>query len=445
MSTFETRISEGPFVNALVLENPDPSLDDHLRAQGIEPFRPAETPDEEGLIALLQERPYQLIYKRSRVPVTRKVVESCPTLMGVMLCCIGDDSVDKTACADHGVLVTHDPVSNGRSVAELVIGEMICLSRRIFEAAVETDDNRFLKSQRQRFEVRGKVMGIFGMGNIGKQVARLAEALGMRIVFYDNRVVAREVGEAMGWSFVPSLEELFRASDVVSAHVSAADYRGRSNRNVITLDCFRAMASKEKDSPRVFINLARGNIHAADDLITAVNEGWVSRAMVDVYPEEPRSADDVWANPYADCPYIFGTPHIGAATQEAQPRIASYVGRTTRNWSKFGLLRNCVYASKQIVGFESLKGVGAILTVVHGTARGTKKVIDEAVYDAGASNMMSVHYDYHDYGIAYECVALDTPLSSGQLSKLIEAAKRITGCERAIRSIRQIKVDDQND
>ncbi len=434
------RIGVGPFRRALVIENPDPSLDDHLRAIGIEPFRPAVTPDEEGLIRLLENEPFELLYKRSSVRVTERVLDAAPHLFAIMLCCIGDDSVDKRAAAERGILVTNDPVSNGRSVAELVIGELICLSRRVFEAAEETRQSRFVKSQERRYEVRGKTLGILGMGNIGKQVAQLAVALGMKIAFHDNRPVAREVGEALGFAWVGSTRELFACSDFVSAHVSAHDYRGRKNDGLITADDFAAFVERGEDSPRIFINLARGSIHSAEALIGAVEAGHVTRAFVDVYPDEPRDKADVWVNPYAGHPRIYGTPHIGASTLEAQPRIAQYVANTTRKLSHEGTLRECVYAPKTVIGFDSLDGIEHVMTFVHGTKPGTKKAIDTVIYNAGASNLESAHRDFLEYGIAYETVAIDHPLNPDQLDEIVREAARITGDLCAIRAMRSIHI-----
>jgi len=434
------RIGMGRFSRALVLENPDPSLDDHLRAIGVEVTRLAEIPDEAELIRILERDPYDLIYKRSRVEISRKVVQAAPQLFAVMLCCIGDDSVDKQACAEHGVLVTNDPVSNGRSVTELVIGEIIAMSRRLFEAVDETNGSRFLKSQARRFEVRGKTLGVLGLGNIGKQVAQVAEHLGMRIIFHDNREVAREVGETMGWGFVPTRRELFSSADYVTAHISAADYKGRPNENIITYDDFAAMSERGEGSPRMFLNLARGAIHAADDLLRAVNDGHISYAFVDVFPSEPGSKSERWENPYASEPRIYATPHIGASTLEAQPRIAKHVAHTTQRLSYFGTLRNCVYAPKHVIGFDSLEGVEHVLTVVHSNDRGTKKAIDDMIYNAGASNLVSEHRDFNEYGIAYHAIAMDQPLEATQLEELARSAVELTKSPRAVRSIRQITV-----
>jgi D-3-phosphoglycerate dehydrogenase len=438
---FTPRIGVGPFTKALVLESPDPSLDQHLAALGIEAFRPHITPTNDAeLIALLAQAPYDLIFKRSRVQITPDVLDAAPHLFAVVLCCIGDDSVDKRACAERGILVINDPISNGRSVAELVIGEIIMLSRRIFNAVDETRAHRFVKAQDRRYEVQGKTLGLLGLGAIGKQVAQLGQALGMRIVFHDNRDVAREVGETMGWHYAPSLRDLFVAADIVSAHISATDYRGRSNEGLLTSEHFAAFAEKDHDSPRIFINAARGQIHTAEALLEAVDKQWVGAAMVDVFPTEPSDKNDPWVNPYAGSDRIFATPHIGAATLEAQPRIAQHVATTTQRLSTHGRLRNCVFGPKHLVGIED-DDVEHIMTVVHADTRGTKKAIDDAIFAAGASNLVSEHRDFNEYGIAYEVIAIDHPLSEAQLEQLARDAAKLTGDPTAIRAIRQIRVE----
>ncbi len=439
MPATQPRVLTGPFRRALILESPDKTLDDHLRRIGIEPVRPDSTPNTDDLVRILEKDPYDLIFKRSRVQITERVLKAAPQLAAVMLCCIGDDSVDKEACAKHGVLVTNDPVSNARSVVELAFGEILCMSRRVFHAVDETNDNSFLKSKAQRYEIAGKTLGIFGLGNIGKQVARTAELLGMKVAFYDNRPVAREVGELLGWTFAPTLGDLFADSDIVTAHVSAFDYANRSNLNVITYDDFARMSENREDSPRIFVNLARGNIHSSEDLLRAANEGHIRQAMVDVFPSEPRNADDPWVNPYAENPNIFATPHIGAATHEAQPRIARHVAGTTNLLSNYGTLRNCVFEPKHTIGFDA-GSFDHVISVVHSTERGTKKALDDAIYAAGASNLMSAHRDFDRYKIAYDIVAIDKPLSEDQLSELVCEATRLSGDSIAIRSIRQVTV-----
>ena len=166
------RVLMGPLERALVVENPDQSLDELLAEAGMSVTRLSDAPDEKALIEAMRSTRAQVLFKRSRVPVTRALVEACPDLFAVQLCCIGDDSVDKQACADHGVLVFNDPVSNGRSVVEMVIAHLISLSgdssrRTQTVGRVSGEDNT------ERYEIKGKTLGILGLGNIGHRRVQL--------------------------------------------------------------------------------------------------------------------------------------------------------------------------------------------------------------------------------------------------------------------------------
>ncbi len=171
----------GHFRRALILEQPDPSLDDFLREQGIEPERLDDGVDGEAVVRLLEERQHDLLFKRSSFPVDSEVLNASQKLPAVMLCCIGDDSVDSAACAEAGVLVMNDPISNGRSVAEMVFGEMILLARRIVVSHEAGRKHLWTKDNLRRYELQGKALSVIGLGNIGKQVAQMAEACGMDV------------------------------------------------------------------------------------------------------------------------------------------------------------------------------------------------------------------------------------------------------------------------
>jgi D-3-phosphoglycerate dehydrogenase len=428
-----------PFRQALIVEAPHTSLDRHLQEAGIQPHREDNIPHEQALIDALQRTQAEVLFKRSRVPVTRQVIEACPNLHAIQLCSIGDDSIDKIACADHGVLVFNDPVSNGRSVVELAIAHLIALSRRLYETDRHTHAHGWEKSATQRYEVFGKHIGIIGLGNIGRQVARACEHLGMEVSFYDNRPVAQEIGLEMGWRMAMTLEELFAHADMVTAHISAYDYLGQDNANI--LDPYLGMLGQKREatSPRIFLNLARGNLHTAEALLEAVRVGTIHFAAVDVFPEEPAPGVKAWHNPYADEPRIICTPHIGGATMEAQPRIARRVSQTIADFSRYGSIRDCVFAPRFSLSIADQVRGCAVLAVVHSTARGTKKAVDDAIYEAEADNLGSAHHDF-EIGVAYDLSHLDKPLQHKQLMHLVERAEDIANTPNAIRAVRQIEV-----
>ena len=434
-----SRVHLGPITKALVVENPHPSLAELLREQGIDVEWLDQAPTEDELCVILKEGGHQLLCKRSRVPVTRKVVEAAQELIAVQLCCIGDDSVDKQACADHGVLVFNDPASNGRSVVELVIGHLIGLSRQLYETFDATHQGIWEKSAAERYEIRGKVLGVYGLGRIGRATARAAESLGMDILFWDNREVAQEVGQEMGWTLAESSEHLFRGADAVTMHVSASDTHGQSNVDLLPRELLSNLGADRPDnSPRLFINAARGLLFRPEWLIDAVRSGQIRRAAVDVYPNEPGNNTAGWNNPYAGEPRIATTPHIGAATQEAQPRIARRVAQTVRGYSQFGSIRDCVLSPRTAISMaDELKG-RSLLFVLHGTTRGTKRALDDAIFAANADNLRSTHRDFPRWGVALDVNLLDKALSKEELEGLADRLVSETGDPNACRLVRQI-------
>jgi D-3-phosphoglycerate dehydrogenase len=279
---------------------------------------------------------------------------------------------------------------------------------------------------------------VLGLGNIGRAVARAAEGLGMHVIFYDTREVAREVGIEMGWEEAKSIDALFRRSDAVSVHVSAEDARGRKNAGLLTREHFAQLAvDRPGESPRLFLNLARGFLYDPADLLDAIAKGEVGRAAVDVYPEEPRGSGP-WTNPYADEPRVATTPHLGAATLDAQPRIARRVAHTIRALNHTGALRDCVYRPRLSLGLGEIEPGSTLLSVVHSTTRGSRKAIQDAVYEAGASNLSTVHQDFEEFQMAYDLMALDRPLDARSLDRVVAAAAELTGEPGSVRSIRQI-------
>lgn len=433
-----TRILNEPFSRALVVENPHSTLDEYLAASGIQATRLLEVPDEQTLIDAINESGAQILFKRSRVPVSANVIASCPNLHAIQLCCIGDDSIDKEAAAAAGVLVFNDPASNARSVVELAIGHMITLARRLYETDVEMHQDSWKKTAAGRYEILEKHLGIVGLGNIGRQIARAAEAFGLHIHFHDSRPVAREVGIEMGWKSHETLEDLFANADIVTVHTSAKDAWGNDNEGLLD-DALQFLArDRPEGSPRIFMNLARGNVHSTEALLAAVKSGAIRRAAVDVYPEEPRPGQDDWHNPYADEPRVVCSPHIGAATQEAQPRIARRVANTIEGFSLYGSLRDCVYSPRAQMSVRDSARGHAILAVVHSTRRGTKKAVDDAIYEAECDNLGSTHNDF-EIGVAYDLSVLDRPLSLEQMEQLVARAREIAG-DDAIRAIRQVVV-----
>jgi D-3-phosphoglycerate dehydrogenase len=285
-------------------------------------------------------------------------------------------------------------------------------------------------------------LGVAGLGNIGKQVARLGESMGMSVLFYDTHEVAQEVGRAMGWRLAGSLQQLFEGADAVTLHFSAEDQHGRSNAGIVKREHLFALGAQRGPSPlRLFLNAGRGFLLEPADLLAAVEEGKIRSAYVDVFPEEPRKGGPGWDNPYRDEPRIHCTPHIGASTAEAQPRIADTMSTTARLFSHEGTVRDCVYSPRHRIDVAGEAPSPHILAVVHSDVRGTKKAVDDAIYQAGISNLGSQHRDFPRYGIAYDLSVLDRPLSDAEVTGLVEHAARVSGDPTAIRAVRQIELE----
>ena len=260
---------------------------------------------------------------RSRTRLTPQVLETADRLLAVGCFSVGTNQVDLEAAETLGVPVFNAPFSNTRSVAELVIGEIVMLLRRILPRSASAHEGGWDKSATHSHEVRGKTLGIVGYGNIGSQLSYLAEAMGMRVIFHDHTDKLRH-GNTEPTS---SLHELLAQSDVVSLHVpeTPATYR------MIGAKEFAAMKPGA-----YFINNARGTVVDIDALAEALRAGKLRGAAIDVFPQEPGSNAEKFVSPLQGLPNVILTPHIGGSTEEAQERIGEEVARKLIDYSDNG-------------------------------------------------------------------------------------------------------------
>lgn len=259
---------------------------------------------------------------RSRTQVTKEVLKMADKLLGIGAFCIGTEQIDLVSAKEKGIAVFNAPYSNTRSVVELALGEIIMLSRGIFDKSNKLHKGIWDKSATGSVEVRGKTLGIVGYGSIGSQLSVLAESLGMNVVFYDivEKLALGNVRKA------ESMEELLRISDIVTIHVDGRD----ENKNLIGEKAFIQM----KDGV-VFLNLSRGKIVDIQALHDALQSGKVKGVALDVYPEEPEGntstgsafKDDPIVSRLQGLPQVILTPHIGGSTKEAQENIGEYVSK----------------------------------------------------------------------------------------------------------------------
>ena len=258
---------------------------------------------------------------RSKTPITRALVEHAPELLAIGAFCIGVDRIDRSACSDRGVAVFNDPHSNSRSVAELALGEIIMLARRVFASSTDLHRGDWKKSAAGCHEVRGLTLGIVGYGKIGSQLSDLAEALGMRVIFHDiAEVLARGNAKRV------SLPDLLQAADIVTVHVDGRPQNARM---------FGEHQFQRMKPGALFLNLARGSTVDYDALASALKNGKLGGAAVDVYPEEPES-NGRFTTPLQELPNVILTPHIGGSTEQAQEHIGRFVSSRLVEYAKTG-------------------------------------------------------------------------------------------------------------
>jgi D-3-phosphoglycerate dehydrogenase len=260
---------------------------------------------------------------RSRTRLDDEFFAAADQLIAVGCFGVGTNQVDLDAARRRGVPVFNAPFSNTRSVAELVIGEIVMLLRRVLPRSAGAHAGGWDKSARDSYEVRGKTLGIVGYGNIGSQLSNLAEAMGMRVIFFDLTDKLRRGNTEPA----ESLLDLLRASDVVSLHVPETPLTSR----MIGAPEIAAM------KPGAYlINNSRGTVVDLDALAQALKDGHLRGAAVDVFPKEPSSNVERFTTPLQGLDNVILTPHIGGSTEEAQERIGTEVARKLLECSDVG-------------------------------------------------------------------------------------------------------------
>ena len=296
-------------IKILLLENVHLDAFDNLHKDGFSVELVKHSLSEEELIGKIKG--VHVLGIRSKTQITQKVLDTANKLMVVGAFCIGTAQIDLYACKNKGVVVFNAPYSNTRSVVELVIGEIIMLMRSVFPRSMEIHQGQWNKTATDSKEIRGKILGIIGYGNIGKQLSILAEALGMRVYYYDvaDKLALGNVVKCN------TLEDLLAISDVVTLHIDD----NKANKNFIGEREIGIMKQAA-----IFINLSGGFVVDIKALATALKSGKIRGAAIDVYPEEPRGNGD-FVTELQGIPNVILTPHIGGSTEEAQCNIADFV------------------------------------------------------------------------------------------------------------------------
>jgi len=315
---------------------------------------------------------------RSRTQLVGDALAAADRLITVGCFCIGTNQVDLDTTRLRGIPVFNAPFSNTRSVAELVMGEVVMLLRGIPARSISAHHGGWDKSTDGSFEVRGRTLGIVGYGNIGSQLSVLAEAFGMRVIYFDQTTKLPH-GNAQPCG---SLRHLLAESDIVTLHVPETP-------ETIGMIGRAEIAAMKPGS--ILINNARGTLVDLDALADALRSGHILGAAADVFPEEPARNGERFSTPLQGLPNVILTPHIGGSTQEAQARIGQEVARKLIDYSDTG-------ATLGAVNFPQVqlppRPTGARWTHVHRDAPGVLSRINESFGRRGL-NITAQYYQTH--------------------------------------------------
>jgi len=285
-------------MKVLICDATDPKALKTIEEAGVEVVnQPDITP--EGLIETIPEFPCMVV--RSRTKVTREVIDAGKTLKAIVRAGVGLDNIDVAYAKEKGIQVLNTPTASTQSVAELTVGYMLALARRIPQMTASMKEGKWEKKAFTGIEVAGKTLGLIGSGRIGRAVADRAIALGMSVVAYDPYVTVLENIELV------ELDELLTRSDFISLHVPHTD----ETHNILGQEAF----GKIKTGVRI-INCGRGGTIDEDALYQALQDGVVAGAALDVYAEEPLGDPKLYS-----LDQVIGSPHVGAGTQEAKARV----------------------------------------------------------------------------------------------------------------------------
>ena len=344
---------------------------------------------------------------RSRTQLTAEVLEQAQKLVAVGAFCIGTNQIALDAAAKRGVPVFNAPFSNTRSVAELVLAEIIMLMRGIPQKNALLHRGGWMKSAANSFEVRGKTLGIIGYGHIGTQLGLLAETLGMRVVFYDIETKL-PLGNARQLS---TLDELLAEADVVSLHVPETP----DTKNMMGAE---QIARMKKGS--FLINASRGTVVDIDALAAALESKHILGAAIDVFPVEPKGNEGDFQSPLIRFENVLLTPHIGGSTGEAQESIGREVASKLIRYSNNGSTLSAVNFPE--VSLPAHPGLCRILHI-HRNVPGMLTRINERLSNAGI-NIASQYLQTNQH-VGYVVVDVENEGSAEALHEVSDLEGKI--------------------
>ena len=375
----------------LLLENIHASAVELLRAEGFEVEAVATALKEDELAQRLAG--VQVLGIRSKTLVTEKVLSAAKDLVTLGCFCIGTNQVELEAAAKAGVGVFNAPFSNTRSVAELIICEIIALSRSLTDRTREVHEGKWRKIATGAHEIRGKTLGIVGYGHIGSQVSVLAEAMGMRVLFWDV-MTKLPMGNARS---AASLGEVLAEADFVTLHVPETPQTRRM---------FGQAEIEQMKKGAHLLNASRGTVVDIGALAAALTSGHLAGAAVDVYPEEPEANNDSFASPLRGLANVILTPHVGGSTMEAQASIGREVATSLTKFMRQGATTGSVNFPQ--VELPLTKGTHRILNV-HRNVPGVLRDVNKIVSDRNANIRSQILAT--DSNIGYLVMDLDQDVS----------------------------------
>jgi D-3-phosphoglycerate dehydrogenase / 2-oxoglutarate reductase len=348
---------------------------------------------------------------RSRTHLTHEALAGADRLVAVGCFSVGTNQVDLDAARQRGIPVFNAPFSNTRSVAELVIGEIVMLLRRIFPRSSAAHKGGWDKSATDSHEVRGRTLGIVGYGNIGSQLSTLAEGMGMKVIYYDHTDRLRHGNTEP----VESLQNLLAQSDIVSLHVPETP----ATHGMIGEAELRLMKRGA-----CLINNSRGTVVDLDALSRAVREGHLAGAALDVFPVEPSSNSERFRSPLQGLQNVILTPHIGGSTEQAQDRIGREVARKMIDYVDSGSTMGAVNFPQVQLQARSL---GARFSHVHRNAPGMLRRLNEVFLQRDIN--IFAQYLETDHEVGY--VVLDADLAGQSSSEILDEIRELDGTIRA--------------
>ena len=386
-------------IKFLLVEGVHQKAIDSLRAAGytnIEFHKGAL--DSEQLKASIRDAHF--IGLRSRTHLTEEIFAAAEKLVAVGCFCIGTNQVDLNAAAKRGIPVFNAPFSNTRSVAELVIGELLLMLRGVPEANAKAHRGVWNKQAVGSFEARGKKLGIIGYGHIGTQIGVLAEQLGMRVLFADIEAKL-PLGNARQTS---SLEELLGLSDVVSLHVPETPE---------TKNMFGAAQMAAMKPGSHLINASRGTVVDIDALTAALESRHLLGAAIDVFPTEPQGNDSVFSSPLTKFDNVILTPHIGGSTSEAQVNIGTEVAAKLVRYGNNGSSTTAVNFPEVVLPEHTGR---SRLLHIHQNVPGVLAHVNERLSAAGINIAAQYLSTFEDLG--YVVIDVDSAASLSALDQL---------------------------